>query len=167
MKIINQKHKTRAGYAILELLFYVSFFAVLSLLVINSMIIMTKSFKETSVQAELMQGGSIMEKISRDIRQANNFSYASNVLTLNIDNAGSPKTITFTFANPNMQVTDSVLGSLGNLNSPNISVTAFAVTSITTTEGKAVKIVLTIRSNNDTLGRTVNFYNTVVLRDSY
>ena len=66
-----------------------------------------------------------------------------------------------------MQVTDSVLGSLGNLNSPNISVTAFAVTSITTTEGKAVKIVLTIRSNNDTLGRTVNFYNTVVLRDSY
>ena len=142
MSTINKKYKNesglpaQSGYAILELLFYISFFVILSLLVINSMIIMTQSFKETSIQAELMQGGSILERISRDLRQANDFSYASNVLTVDIDDSDSPKTITFTFANPNIQVTDSVLGNLGNLNSPNIAVTGFAITPITTTEGK-------------------------------
>ena len=67
IKFIKNKNKLSAqrGYAILELLFYIAFFAVLSLVVINSLIVMTGSFKDNIAQAELIQSGGIMERISR------------------------------------------------------------------------------------------------------
>jgi len=68
MKIIKLKIKNfKKGYAILELLFYISFFTVLALVVINAMIAMAKSFRETAIYAELDQSANIMERMSREI----------------------------------------------------------------------------------------------------
>src|SRR3989344_9269338 len=76
--------KKNSGYSILELLFYIAFFVTFSLFVINAMIMMTKSFKETSIYGELAQGGVILERIGREIRQADNISSISvNDLILN------------------------------------------------------------------------------------
>ena len=161
-KIINK------GYAILEVLFYISFFAVFSLVVINAMITMAKSFKETSIQGELMQSGVIMEKISREIRQAYDIvSISVNDLQLNTtDSDGGNKTLEFLLSGGNIQlIENSVLA--GNLNPPNIAVTDLTFTQIITAEGKAVKIFLTVKSINDVLVRTFNFYDTIVLRGGY
>ena len=167
IKIFKQ-NKTKNGYATLELLFYIAFFVLLSLVVIDAMMVMAKSFKETSIQAELLQSGTIMEGISRELRQANDFSFASNVLTVNTeDDSGNPKTITYALSNSRIQITDSVAGSLGNLNTPNIAVMNFNLVTITTAKGKAAEISLTVKSNNDRLERTADFNNTVVLRGSY
>lgn len=165
MKIAKLKIKNcKNGYAILELLFYVSFFAVLSLVVINSMIIMAQSFRETVIHAELAQSGSILERMSREIRQANDISSISaSDLALN---TGANKTMEFKFISPNIQLWDNG-SNIGNLNSPNIIVTNLAFTQITTAKGKAVKIILTVRSGNDKLNRVFDFYDTVVLRGSY
>ncbi|MDD5720882.1 MAG: hypothetical protein PHT16_00315 [Candidatus Pacebacteria bacterium] len=152
------------GYGVLELLFYIAFFSVLSSLVINAMITMARSFKETTIQAELVQSGSIMERMSREIRQANGIiSIGTNDLVLD---AGSGKTTEFKFISPNIQLWDTG-SNIGNLNSPNTTVTALAFTQINTTKGKAVKIVLTLKSANDTSGNTQDFYDTIVLRGSY
>src|SRR3989344_1787425 len=145
MKIIKSKNLSvlwrienyKNGYAILELLFYIAFFAVFSLVVINAMVTMTRSFRETSIYGELVQSGTIMEKISREIRQAYGISsIGANDLALN---TGVNNTIEFKFVSPNIQLWDAG-NNVGNLNSPNIIVTCLTFTQITTTKGKAVKI---------------------------
>lgn len=164
-KILN---KNKSGYAILELLFYIALFAILSLLVINAMMTMAQSFKETAIYAELSQSGTIMERMSREIRQASAISAISaNDLKLNTTNAaGAAKTVEFALSGSNINFLENDI-STGNLNSPNIIVTALTFTEITTVKGKAVKIVLSARSSNDKLNRVVDFYDTVVLRGSY
>ena len=169
MKIAKLKIKNgNRGYAILELLFYIAFFAIISLVVINAMITMTKSFRETSIQGELVQSGVIMEKMSREIRQAYDISSMSGSdLNLNsTDSGGASKTVEFLLSGSNLQlIEDSVL--TGNLNTPNIVVTGLTFTQITTNKGKAVKILLSVRTSNDALNRTVDFYDTIVLRGDY
>ena len=167
--MIKINTKKKSGYAILELLFYISFFALLSLVVIDAMIIMSKSFRETAVYAELAQGGTIMEKISREIRQAYDIDVTSTSTNLKLktkDANNVEKTVDFLFSGSNVQLIENSV-STGNLNTPNIVITGLTFTQITTAKSKAVKIVLSIRSSNDALARVQDFYNTVVLRGSY
>ena len=169
MKITKLKIKNyKKGYAILELLFYIAFFAILSLVVINAMIVMTRSFKETSIQGELIQSGVIMERISREVRQAYNISSIS-ATDLNLDstdNGGANKTVEFLLSGTDIQLLENGVLT-GNLNTPNIAVTALTFTQVTTTKGKAVKVALTVKSNNDALARTQDLYDTIVLRGIY
>jgi len=155
---------TQAGYSVLELLFYIAFFSVLSSLVINAMITMARSFKETTIQAQLVQSGNIMERMSREIRQASGIvSISANDLVLDM---GASKTMEFKFVDPNIQFWDTG-SNIGNINSPNIVVTNITFTQIDTVKGKAVKIVLTVKPTNDPSGNTQDFYDTIVLRGSY
>lgn len=164
---INKKNKQ--GYAILELLFYISFFAVISLVVINAMITMARSFKQTSIQAELIQSGNIIERMSREIRQAYDIDMTSTSTNLKLntkDGGGIDKIIEFKFISPDIQFWDAGI-NIGNLNIPNITVSDVAFTQIITAKGKAVEIVLTVKSNNDATGNTQNFYDTIILRGAY
>lgn len=164
MNIIKNKN----GYAILELLFYVSFFAVFSLVVINSMIIMASAFRETTIQGELLQSGSIIEKIGREIRQASSVSsISSSSLRLNTtDDAGVAKTVEFVLSGANVQFFENDVLT-GNLNTPNILVSTLSFTQVTTANSTAVRVSLILSSSNDALGRAVDFFDTVVLRGSY
>lgn len=161
-------NRKKNGYAILELLFYVAFFSILSLVIINAMIIMSKSFKETSIQGELSQSANIMERISREIRQAHEInSISSDDLKLDTtDSAGAEKMVEFALLGGNVEFFEKNI-LVGNLNSSSITVTDVVFTEIITEEGKAVKILLTVKSKNDSSDRTVDFYDTVVLRGSY
>ena len=175
MKIIKSKNLSvlwrienyKNGYAILELLFYIAFFAVFSLVVINAMVTMTRSFRETSIYGELVQSGTTMEKMSREIRQAYNISSISvSDLSLNTDSADANKTVEFLLSGSNIQFLENGLLT-GNLNAPNITVTSHTFTQITTTKGKAIKIALSVRSSNDVSTRVQDFYDTIVLRGDY
>ena len=158
----------KRGYAMLELLFYVAFFAVLSIVVINAMISMTASFRESRIYAETLRSGNVMERITREIRQADSIStIAGSTLKLNTrDEDGIAMTVQFSLSGADAQFfrNDALVG---NLNAPDISVTGLSFAEITTTEGKAVKIVLTVASDNDPSARSVDFYDTVGLRGSY
>lgn len=162
------QNKTKHGYAILELLFYIAFFAILSLVAIEAMITMARSFKETSIYAEFTQNGSIMERMSREIRGSYEISSISAAdLVLNTkDDTGANKTVEFLFSGGNIELLENGVLT-GNLNTPNITATALIFTEIITAKGKAVKISLTLRDNNDTQGRLENFYDTIVLRGDY
>lgn len=168
MKKIFENNKRNGGYAILELLFYIALFSVLSFVIINAMIAMSKSFKETVVQVELMQSVNILERISREIRGAYGINTISvNNLVLNTkDEADVDKTVQFLVSGSNLQLLENGV-LIGNLNTPKLQVTSLSFSEIITTQGKAIKVFLTVRSVNDTTGRTENFYNTVVLRGDY
>jgi len=168
MRKISKRKIGNGGYAILELLFYIVFFALLTLVVINAMITMTRSFRETSLQREFAQGGVLMERISRGIRQAYSInSISATDLKLNIkDSLGVTKTEEFLLSGSNVRFLENNVLT-GNLNTGSIIVTDLAFTQITTIMGKAIKVSLTFRSSNDASNRLINFYNTVVLRGDY
>ena len=158
----------RGGYAILETVFYIALFVILTVAVVDALLLMTRSFKETSVYAELMQGGDVMEKISREIRQAYGInSITSTSLKLNTkDSAGVNKTVEFSLSGSNIRFLEND-SFIGNLNTQNISVSNIIFTQINTAKGVAVKVFLTVRSLHDSLNRDQDFYNTIVLRGSY
>jgi len=160
--------KTKHGYAILELLFYIVFFSILSLVVINAMITMARIFRETTVYAELVQSGVIMERIGREIRTSYDISsISSSDLALNTtDSIGANKTIRFLLSGTDLQFFENAVLT-GNLNTPNIVVTGLTFSQITTVQGKTVKVVLSLRSSNDKLNRVQDFYDTIVLRGGY
>lgn len=167
MRTIRKTTK-REGYAILELLFYIAFFSLLSLVVINAMITMAQAFKETETQTELLRSGSIMERISREIRSAESINTisASDLKLNTTDSAGTAKTVEFLLSDATIQLLENNVLT-GNLNSLNITVSGLTFTEITTVNGKAVKIILTVQSVNDKYNRSVDFYDTVVLRGVY
>jgi hypothetical protein len=156
------------GYAILETLFYISFFAVFSIVVIQAMLTMVRSFKETSIHADLARAGGMMERMSREVKQAYDISSISGTdLILNTtDASGTNKTIQFQLTGNNIRLLDNGV-FIANLNSANLVVTNLSFAQITTTKGKAVKISFTAYSTRDTASRPETFYNTVALRGIY
>lgn len=170
MGIVKLKIKNcRQGYATLELLFYIAFFVVLSLAVINAMVTMAKSFRETALQVEFAQTGNIMERMSREIRLA----YSVNIISagdlkLNTQDfsSGAAKTVEFLLSDGQVQLIEDDI-FIDNLNTTSTTITDLIFTPITTAESEAVQIFLSFQSANDRQGRIQNFYNTVVLRGSY
>ena len=151
-----------------EMLFYIAIFSILALALINSLMTMTKAFKQISIHTDLIQSSSILERISRDIRQAYGINTISaGDLKLNTtDELGNNKTVRFLLSGFDVQLfEDDVL--IGNLNTPNVEVTSLVFTEITTTTGKAIKINLSTRSVKDQTGRIEDFYDTLVLRGVY
>ena len=166
--MIRKIKKRNTGYTLVEVLFYVILFAMLSAVLLDVMITMTGLFMKTMTNRDIRQGSSILENISRELKQANDFSFASNVLIINTkDESDEPKTITYTFSNPNISMVDSVLGDLGNLNIPSVLVESFNVATLSTSKEKAAKINLTIKSSRYPESSTEDFQTTVILRGSY
>src|SRR3989338_6687664 len=146
------------GYAILELLFYIAFFSVLTLTVVSALLSMSKTFKETSVQAEILRGSAILERISSEIRQASAIdSISTTNLQLNQDNAGVISIAEFSLAGTDLEFRRDG-GLVGDLNPPNLLVSALNFTQITTAAGQAVKISISVVSGNDPGARTIGFF---------
>ena len=165
---MNNVKKTKNGYTLVETIFYVSLFAIVSFILLDVLMKMTDLFINTAVRADIVQGSKILENISRELKQGENFTFSSNILTVNTrDEYGNPITLVYTLSGTNIGINDSVLGNLGNLNTPNISVVSFDIDSINTLQSKAAKIYLSIRSNRDVVANVENFQNTIVLRGSY
>lgn len=169
MKLFTKRNK---GYSLIEILFYISILGVLSLVVINSLIVMAKSFKETAMNRDFMQAANMVERISRDIRRANGAlgteveaDYLKLIITENSPQVYNPTE--FRLVGSDIQVfEDDVF--VGNLNSPNLSVSDLSFYVIGTTEGAAIKFFFTVRptSKYDFVGAET-FYDTVVLRGGY
>lgn len=168
LKKFPQGLSLTGGYAILELLFYITFFSIMALLVINSMVTMARSFRENSVYGELVQSGTIMERMVREIRASYDVvSITATSLKLNTKDAvDADKTIEFVLSGNNIQFLENGVLT-GNLNTPNIIVTSLSFTQINTVKGEAIKISLSLRSTNDVFNRVQDFYDTITLRNSY
>ncbi|MFZ3015603.1 MAG: hypothetical protein WA101_01205 [Minisyncoccia bacterium] len=163
-------NKKNYGYVLLETVFYVCFFVILSTAVISAMVTMFKSYKETVIQTELERSSVILDKISREIRQAtgiNSINNDGNNLVINTkDDVDADKTVEFLISGSDLQIKENDI-LIGNLNTPNIIVNDLSFVQIATAKGNAVKIFLSVSSVFDSSNRIENFYNTVVLRGNY
>ena len=168
LKLTNKKNNNKSGFAILETLFYIAIFAIFSVLVINAMVVMIKSFKETRIQSQLVQGSQVLEKISREIRQAKSINTLGiGDLKLNTsDSAGVDKTVRFVMSGTDVQFYENDV-LIGKINSNNLQINSLTFNQISTVKGSAVKAVLNVEVKDDVQNRTKDFYNTVVLRGDY
>lgn len=163
------KDKNKKGFTLIEMVFYVTIFAIFSLVAINTLILMVKSFRESQVQSDIIQSSQIMERIVREIRNGESITISANSLKLRVGEDGTlvGDTVEFVLSSGNVLFygNDDVL--VGNLNSPSIIVNNLTFTEITTTQGIAVKVYLSLTSRKDNTNKTYDFYDTAVLRDSY
>ena len=82
------------------------------------------------------------------------------------DDVGADRTVEFSLSGSDIRFSENDVFT-GNLNTPNTTVVDIAFMQINTAKGMAVKVILTVKSNRDSLNRNESFYNTIVLRGSY
>lgn len=167
--MIKTKLKYNRGTSIIETLFYIVLFTILSFAIISALMTMMKSFKDVSIQRELASSGTVMEAISREIKKANGINSLPppyNDLTLNTkDDSGNAKTVQFVLSGTDVLFKENNILT-GNLNSPNINISNLSFVEINLADGKAIKISFSVSSKSDS-SRVENYYDTVVLRGSY
>lgn len=169
------KTQNKNGFSLIEIMVYLAIFTTLSILVINSFIVILSSFNTTSMNRKLLESGTIsMERISREIRYAKNIDIVNSFLGSNpgalqlnsTDSSGNFMTVKFINENSNLNLykNDNLEG---NLLGQNISVTNLIFSRITTTESEAVKIEMTLQYSGGNNIKSENFYDTIVLRGGY
>ncbi|MDQ3245202.1 MAG: prepilin-type N-terminal cleavage/methylation domain-containing protein [bacterium] len=165
---MNIKNNKKRGFTLIEMVLYVALFAMFSLILINTLILMTKSFRASQIQSDIIQSSEIMERIARETRKGTSITtIASGDLKVRIeDGTVAGDSVEFVLSSGNISFyQDDVL--IGNLNPTNTYVTAMTFDQITTTKSVAVKVVLSLRSTRDAQNKVYNFYDTIVLRQSY
>ncbi len=163
----------KSGYSIIELLFYLAIFTVLSIALINTIITMLKAFKISSNNTDMVQSVNIIQRMSREIRQANGV-YSINPTDLVLDtrdDSGSAKQIRFVLSGTDIQLYETtppstVLVLVGNLNPDNIVVSSLDFKLITTAKGSAVRMYYQAKPESSS-SAPESFYHTVVLRGDY
>ncbi len=166
-----QKYKLSKGYSLIELVIYIALFAVISAVVVQSLIFVMKTYANARSFRTLQQNGElVMERITREVRQSNNILTASSVFgttpgILTVSGLNSDLTqYADTFSVTNGVVSLSTNGTVSNLSTNEVLVSNLTFWNITTTGVKAVKVQLSLTTNNNpTVTKT--FYTTVVLRE--
>lgn len=169
----NSKQK---GYSIIEMVVYLSIFAIMSVVVINSFIVILKSFNTSRINRNLLESGSIaMERIGREIRETKtinvaNSTFGTNPGILQLDSlnvTGYPDSvIRFVVSNGALNIYENGV-LIGNLLGQNVTVSSLIFRRMTNTNSEAIKIEMTLQTVSGNTTRLENFYSTVVLRGLY
>lgn len=174
-KTQNQKSKSSPrGFTLIEMVVYAAVLGVLSVLAMNSTLIMTQVYSSLRASRDLNQSATtVLERMTREIRTANAIDASSVInanpsdLVLNTkDSGGANTTVEFYVLNGLINIKEGGVAQ-GTLMTSSTQVDNFVVRTITSTNFKAVKIELTMTATRGTKSKTRNFYNTIVLRDSY
>ena len=175
--------KSQSGYSLVEIIIYVAIFAMLAVVVINSVIVVMASFTETRTNRDLQESGyTSLERISREIRQAKSIDVADStlggtnpsfgILVLNTtDGSGNARVVKFAVVSGALDIYEGTtfanLALTGNLLNQNINTTSLIFRQITTTVGGAVKVEMTLQDQRGKARESQNFYDTIILRNEY
>jgi len=154
----TKKIHLNKGVSIIELIVYLAIFTAMSVVVINSFIIVLSTFSTIRTNQDLLDSGSVsMDRISREIRQAKNIDVVnstSDTLQLNSTNS-SGDNVVIKFKKD------------GNLLASNIILNSISFDRISTAKSEGVKIKMILQDSRSKVNKTENFYDTVVLRGGY
>lgn len=160
-------NKKNGGYSLLELIIYIALFAVISVLIVRSLVTVMKTYAKAQNYRRLQNNGElVMERITREIRNSKSITngvYTTNPgsLTLVQDTEGVPQTVEFLVSNTSVQVT--VDGSTAPLSTTQVTVTNLIFRTVVTTQGVGIKTELTLTTTSAP-SSTAKFYSTTLLR---
>jgi len=178
--IFKIRYSAQKGFTLVEMIIYIAFFAMLSVLAINATIMVMKSFYTLRINQSISQSATTaLERMSREIRNAYsidmvNSTFGTNpgrLTLLTKDDLGALTTIEF-YTTAGNQINMKVGGvEQGSLMTKTVLATNLVFRSMyngtaTSTNSKAVKIEMTLADNRAGISKTVKYYDTIVLRGS-
>lgn len=168
--------KKHTGFTLIEMVVYTAIFAVMTVLIINSLLIVTKSLGSIWLTRDINSSAQIaLERMAREIRLADSIDQGTSVFGVNpgrlklntIDpETSAVGTVEFFISNNRLMITEG--GITESLTGQDLEVSNLIFTSISaSTISKAVKIDLEIKGQWVGGEKTEKFYDTLVLRRSY
>ncbi|MDP3958179.1 MAG: hypothetical protein Q8Q36_01795 [bacterium] len=167
--------KTTRGYTMIELVLYASLLAVMSVLVVQALISLTRTFGEMKASSALRAGALVgMERMLKEIRFASSVDYAGSMfdsspgrLTLNsTDEGGAAKTVEFRVATSTLLLIDDGVDK-GALTGDAVSVASLVFREATTPKGSLIKIEMTLEDTRLSNPRPATVYGSAVMRGAY
>lgn len=172
---MNSNRKKNTGFTLIEMIIYIAFFAILSVVAVNGTIVVMKSFYELRLTQSVNSSATVaLERMSREIRNAydidltqSTFGTSPGRLTLKTkDSLGANTTMEFYVDGSNQLNLREGGVDKGQLVTKTVSLTNLVFRSITTTNSKAIKIEMTLKDSRAASAQTVKLYDTIVLRGS-
>ena len=163
--------KKESGFSLVESIIYLAIFVMLSTLLIDSLLLMSRTYNVTRVNRDLLDSVNVpLERMARDIRGASAVVVGSSTFgtspgKLTIRNADS-STEAFALVSGAIQFTDTS-GTTNNLTGSQIVVDSLIFRNISTAQGSAVKIEITEHSLRSPNAQALSVSDTVALRGSY
>ena len=162
------------GYSIVEIIVYLAIFTALTILVMNSFRVIMTSFNTTNMNRQLLESGSIViERMSREIRQAQSINIANSSLgsspgVLQLNGVNTVDNAKFAVVGQALNLYKGATLTLsGNLLGQNVSITNLIFRRISTINSEAVKVEMTLQYSKGQSIKSENFYDTIVLRGGY
>lgn len=169
MKVFFPKANTK-GYSFVELIVYMAIFALISLVIIKSLVTSLTIYAQSQTYRKLQgQGELVMKRITRELRQASTvntasstFNSATGVLSITgKDTSGVSQTVIFSATSTAVQV--SVNGVSSPLTAGQVAPNSLIFRQVTTSTGTAIKVELQLKTTSG-YALTAPFYTTVLLR---
>lgn len=162
------------GFSLVEVVIYVALLAVLLIGVTGSLLAVSKTSRELAASQSLQnEGSSVMDRLTREIREAEAVSGGSfdshpGQLILSTEglSGGSLESLTI-----GVDEADNLYLKIGSAATSTLTgrteVRSFVARQITASSVEAVRLELVLGTRPGLVDKTINLYNTVILRASY
>jgi type II secretory pathway pseudopilin PulG len=168
----NKPNKKEQGFSLIEMIVYISVITVMFLAIVQTVLSFSQSYRDLVVLRSLDRSAmSILERMTRDIRNSNSINTGSSVfvtnpgiLSLTQTLSGNSTTTRFYTDNGVMKI-DVNAAYIGPLTMSKTSVTNLVFRQITGTT-TAIKIDLTLQATSGPITRTKPYHTTVILKGS-
>jgi type II secretory pathway pseudopilin PulG len=169
---LRTKIKNLKGFSLVELIVYCAILVLVLFLLASSIISINDSFREIKVSKNLRVSAYLfLESFAREVRGAedindagSDFATSTGKISL-ISNAGASTTEMYFSSGKVKLKKDGIV--LGDLIASDTTVESLYFDKITTSNSKAIKVKLRVRSSLGVASSTETFYLTSVLRNSY
>ncbi len=169
----------KQGFNLIEMVIYIAILSVVSIFVVDSLFKILEAFYRYRVSSSINTSAAVaMERMVREIRLADDIVVGSSVFDANPGhlflNTIDPVTETATtiefFASGNELMVKKGSGAAVALTHPDLELENLIfrqIATFTNMYSKAVKIELELMAGRGRYQKTINFYDTAVLRRSY
>ena len=163
------------GFSLVEMLFYVALLSLSLLAVMQTLVVVTRSYGVFKAAQHIEQEASAAgERMIREIRDANGIndagsalsSHPGKLLLTSTDASGVPRTVEFSLSGSQLSLKENGVVT-GLLTSPKTSISTLVFRKITTTRSKGIKIEMILQAGSGVASTTEKFYITAALHDSY
>lgn len=160
------------GFSLVEMLFYVVVLTSTLLIVLNTVTSIVSSSRSIGIARAIDNSAiSALERITREVRGADNIVVVSSVLGVDpgdlvlsgVDELDNPRTVRFYISQDELRFVENGQ-DLGSLTQSNTRVTNLVFNRFASSDIEGVRVTLTIESGTSTNYKTETFYSSATIR---
>ena len=167
--------RSREGFSLIEVIIYVALLLILFVVITATLLAITRTSKELAAWQSLQnEGVSIMDRLAREVRAADSLDaggvFGSNpgklvLLTSGLSGGSAGSTAMGVDANDNLYV--KVGAAATSTLSNRTEVRSLIFRQISSGSVDAVRVELVLGTKPGLVDKTMNLYNTIIIRSSY